>query len=171
MHPWHPMPIDLLKTLLKNVNNNVGEFIARTKSDGLVPGLRGGTINSLFVGMAFSLKTDVVAFSRRRHHWSRGKGKAQYDVYAEDKVECKKLKKQELRLFGTNDAKDGQDDALDVRECTLLDLRKCQSYYLFMVTSSEALLTERSRAVMLAKLMEQKSQARDERILEGKKRK
>ncbi|GJY37557.1 putative ribonuclease H-like domain-containing protein, partial [Tanacetum coccineum] len=27
MHLWHPMPIDLLKTLLKNVNNNVGEFI------------------------------------------------------------------------------------------------------------------------------------------------
>ncbi|GKB95308.1 putative reverse transcriptase domain-containing protein [Tanacetum coccineum] len=27
MHPYHPMPIDLLKTLLKNVNNNVGEFI------------------------------------------------------------------------------------------------------------------------------------------------
>ncbi|GJZ29904.1 putative reverse transcriptase domain-containing protein [Tanacetum coccineum] len=29
MHPWHPMPIDLLKTLLKNVNKIVGEFIAR----------------------------------------------------------------------------------------------------------------------------------------------
>ncbi|GJZ44524.1 hypothetical protein Tco_0591779 [Tanacetum coccineum] len=27
MHPWHPMPIDLLKTLLKNVNKIVGEFI------------------------------------------------------------------------------------------------------------------------------------------------
>ncbi|GJT91395.1 RNA-directed DNA polymerase, eukaryota [Tanacetum coccineum] len=27
MHPWHPMPIDLLKTLLKNVNIIVGEFI------------------------------------------------------------------------------------------------------------------------------------------------
>ncbi|GKB24524.1 hypothetical protein Tco_0863925 [Tanacetum coccineum] len=26
MHPWHPMPIDLLKTFLKTVNNNVGEF-------------------------------------------------------------------------------------------------------------------------------------------------
>ncbi|GKA13472.1 putative ribonuclease H-like domain-containing protein [Tanacetum coccineum] len=33
MHPWHPMPIDLLKTLLKNVNKIVGEFIGTKACD------------------------------------------------------------------------------------------------------------------------------------------
>ncbi|GJT10378.1 hypothetical protein Tco_0857420 [Tanacetum coccineum] len=32
MHLWHPMPIDLLKTLLKNVNKIVGEFIDNTRA-------------------------------------------------------------------------------------------------------------------------------------------
>ncbi|GJZ51615.1 putative reverse transcriptase domain-containing protein [Tanacetum coccineum] len=92
----------------------------------------------------------------------------------EDKVECKKLKKEleEARQANVrNDASGsgpvrGQDTAPAIRECTFVGFMKC-NLAVFRVTSSKHV--DLNEAVRMAhKLMEQKSQARDARILEGK---